>query len=144
MARNLKFYFDDQGSPCARGPQSERLLMTFLETDVQGDDHICHDLMEDILAIESDAEETREFTGNAHTVAMKHDQISIECHAMEDDSESGDSVNSGGKASQEEKAGQQTYTTSLRHFREIIEDWEAFILDDRDGHDDDNEPDFPT
>jgi len=128
MAKNLKFYFDDQGSPCARGPQSEQLLMTFLETDVQGDDHICHDLMEDILAIESDAEETREFTGNAHTVAMKHDEITIECHAIDDDSNSSVSVD---PTQKDKNDNPLTYTTSLRHFREIVEDWEAFILDDR-------------
>ena len=136
MARNLKFYFDDQGSPCARGPQSEQLLMTFLETDVQGDDHICHDLMEDILAIESDSDETREFTGNAHTVVMKHEEISIECHAIDDDSDSAKPEKSDKK---QENAVPKTYTTSLRHFREIVEDWEAFILDDRD-----SEPDFPA
>jgi len=128
MAKNLKFYFDDQGSPCARGPQSEQLLMAFLETDVQGDDHICHDLMEDILAIESDAKETREFIGNAHTVAMKHEEISIECHAMDHDTESDDATNPTQKDNNDNPL---TYTTSLRHFREIVEDWEAFILDDR-------------
>jgi len=139
MARNLKFYFDEQGSPCARGPQSEQMLMTFLETDVQGDDHICHDLMEDILAIESDAKETREFTGNAHTVTMKHDEISIECHAMDDDSDSDDSETSGKTEKTDKKTAPQNYTTSLRHFREIVEDWEAFILDDRG-----SEPDYPS
>ncbi len=113
MARNVKFYFDDSGIPCARGPQTEKLLMAFLETDIQGDDHICHDLMEDIRAIEDGAAEGREFTGNAHSLDITNDTVTITCHARE----------------QEQDDTPETYTTSLRHFREIIEDWEAFILD---------------
>lgn len=112
MARNVKFYFDDSGTPCARGPQTEKLLLSFLETDIQGDDHICHDLMEDIRAIEDGAADEREFIGNAHTVNISSETVSIACHAVE------------------QEDGQETYTTALRHFREIIEDWEAFILDE--------------
>ena len=112
MARNVKFYFDDSGSPCARGPQTEKLLMAFLETDIQGDDHICHDLMEDIRAIEDGAADDREFTGNAHSVDITRETVKIICHAQD-----------------QEDNTTETYTTSLRHFREIVEDWEAFILD---------------
>jgi len=110
MAKNLKFYFDNQGLPCARGPQSERVLMTFLETDVQGDDHVCHDLMEDITAIEEAAADSREFVGNAHNVIIEHEGIKIT--SLNDDSD-------------------EVYSTGLKHFREILEDWEAFILDDQ-------------
>ena len=109
MAKNLKFYFDNAGVPCARGPQSERVLMTFLETDVQGDDHICHDLMEDITAIEAKAAESREFIGNAHVVTISQTGIHIETQQAEP---------------------AETYNTGLKHFREILEDWEAFILDE--------------
>jgi len=118
MARNLKFFFDESGSPCARGPQSEKLLMNFLETDIQGDDHICHDLMEDLDAVNSGAAAQREFTGNAHTVVMLPDGITIESNVMDDDAAGDDAVTQ--------------YKTSLRHFREIVEDWEAFILDEAD------------
>jgi len=48
MARNLNLFFDADGYPRARGPASEKLLMAFLEEDVQGSDHICHDLMDDM------------------------------------------------------------------------------------------------
>ncbi len=109
MAKNLKFYFDNQGSPCARGPQTERVLMAFLENDVQGDDHICHDLMEDITAIEEAAADSREFIGNTHTVTIKNDGITIVT---------------------QNAAPEEVYATGLKHFREILEDWEAFILDD--------------
>ena len=125
MAKNLKFYFDDNGVPCARGPQTEKLLMSFLETDVQGDDHVCHDLMEDLHAIESEAATDREFTGNAHTVTMKPGNVTIECHAIE---------NADGE--------EQIYTTTLRHFREVVEDWEAFILAESDDLSD--EEDIPV
>lgn len=110
MAKNLKFYFDKQGVPCARGPQSEKVLMTFLETDVQGDDHICHDLMEDITAIEEAAAESREFVGNAHVVVIAQDGIKI---------------------TPQDADSEEIYSTGLKHFREILEDWEAFILDDQ-------------
>lgn len=110
MAKNLNFYFDKSGSPCARGPQSEQLLMAFLETDVQGDDHICHDLMEDITAIESASVDSREFLGNAHSVVISADGIKIETLAKEN---------------------REQYSTGLKHFREVLEDWEAFILDEQ-------------
>lgn len=116
MARNLKFYFDGAGVPCARGPLTEKVLMTFLETDVQGDDHICHDLMEDITAIEANAADSREFIGNAHSVTISQEGIVIEAQNPKDESEE----------------SKESYTTGLKHFREILEDWEAFILDEAD------------
>ena len=109
MAKNLNFFFDSDGVPRARGPLSEQVLMNFLETDVQGDDHICHDLMEDITAIEAGTAETREFTGNAHTVTIGREGIIIVTEQLN---------------------SQEPYTTGLKHFREILEDWEAFILDE--------------
>jgi hypothetical protein len=110
MARNHKFFFDTDGTPRARGPASERILMSFLEVDVQGSDHICHDLMDDITAIEDKSDDAREFVGNAHSVSMTSKGIVI------------DSL---------EVAPLEHYSTELKHFREILEDWEAFILDDQ-------------
>ena len=89
--------------------------MTFLEVDVQGSEYICHDLMEDITAIEDQSAELREFAGNAHTVEIKADGITIE--SLEADP-------------------LETYTTGLKHFREILEDWEAFIVGGEDDMDD--------
>ena len=122
MAKNRKFYFDEDGVPCARGPHTEKLLMSFLETDVQGDDSICHDLMEDIRAIESDAAQEREFIGNAHSVTITKDCAHIVCHAIEDSSEE--------RKDDDSAADEASFTTTLRHFREVVEDWEAFILDE--------------
>ncbi len=111
MAKNLNFFFDRDGTPRARGPHSETILMTFLEVDVQGSEYICHDLMEDITAIEDQSADQREFAGNAHKVEITADGITIE--SLEADP-------------------LETYTTGLKHFREILEDWEAFILGDED------------
>lgn len=110
MAKNLKFYFDEKGQPCARGPQSEHVLLGFLENDVRGDDHICHDLMEDITAIEESAEESREFNGKTCKVTIEASGITIETLKTEP---------------------AEVYQTGLKHFSEILEDWEAFILDDQ-------------
>jgi|GEM_PF-243502 len=78
MAKNLKFFFDRDGTPRARGPHSETILMTFLEVDVQGSEYVCHDLMEDITAIEDQSAELREFSGNAHSVEITANGITIE------------------------------------------------------------------
>ena len=109
MARNLKFFINEQGDACARGPQSEKLLMAFLEQDVKSDDHICHDLMEDITAIEAEAADSRDFVGTTHSVNISAEGIVIT--TLDTDSS-------------------ETYATGLKHFREILEDWEAFILDE--------------
>lgn len=106
MARNHKFFFDKDGSPKARGPAAEKALMTFLEVDVQGSDHVCRDLMDDLTAIEDESDDSREFIGNAHSVTIAPTGVTIE------------------------SANADPYHVPLKHFREILEDWEAFILDD--------------
>ena len=122
MAKNLNFYFDNEGVPRARGKQSEKLLMSFLETDVQGSDYICHDLMNDLTAIEDESAESREFIGNAHSVSITANGVTIVNNI--DDVAPDDSANDDGNSGE--------YNTSLKHFREILEDWEAFILDEQD------------
>ena len=112
MARNHKFYFDRDGTPKARGPAAERVFMSFLETDVQGSDHVCRDLMDDLEAVEDGTDDAREFTGNAHAATLTKDGVTIV--ALPADTG-------------------ESYTTGLKHFREVLEDWEAFILDDLPG-----------
>ncbi len=119
MARNHNFYFDKDGSPRARGPASEKVLMTFLEVDVQGSDHICHDLMEDLTAIEDESDDSREFIGNAHSVTITPDGVVI------------DRLHDGNLEGDDGSAADHPYNVALKHFREILEDWEAFILDDQ-------------
>ncbi len=150
MAKNLKLFFDRDGSPKARGPSSEKLLMAFLESDVQGSDHICHDLMDDITAIEDESADSREFIGNAHSVVITAEGVTIECNIDDvapeegktDDKKSEDTAPDGGSG---DSAGENKtaalnneliYTTGLKHFREVLEDWEAFILNDQDDLDD--------
>ena len=121
MARNHKFYFESDGTPKARGPANERVLMAFLEMDVQGSDHVCHDLMDDITAIEDGSDDLREFNGNFHSVSISGDGITIDRLAgAAGDTSAGD-----------DDAADKHYRTALKHFREILEDWEAFILDDQ-------------
>lgn len=131
MAKNLNFYFDNDGVPRARGKHSERLLMAFLETDVQGSDYICHDLMNDITAIEDQSADSREFFGNAHSVVITPEEVVITLNIADTEAPTqaaeptvGDQI--------AESATESEYRTSLKHFREILEDWEAFILDEAD------------
>lgn len=145
MAKNLKLFFDTDGSPRARGPSSEKLLMAFLEADVQGSDHICHDLMDDLTAIEDKSAESREFIGNAHSVVISAEGVTIECTIDDiDESDTDESKNAEAKtdssestaakeastAVQDAMPSPKQYQTGLKHFREVLEDWEAFILDD--------------
>lgn len=116
MARNYKFFFDKDGSPKARGPAAEKTLMTFLELDVQGSDHICRDLMDDLTAIEEGSDDSREFMGNAYQILISRDGVLL--RAVETLSTDTPDASDG-------------YRVALKHFREILEDWEAFILDDQ-------------
>ena len=118
MARNHKFFFDKDGSPKARGPAAEKMLMTFLETDVQGSDHICRDLMDDLTAIEDESDESREFIGNAHQVFISSAGVTLTQIASDD----------AGTATPSEPLA---YKLAFKHFREVLEDWEAFIMDDQ-------------
>jgi hypothetical protein len=106
MAKNLKFYRDDQHKACARGPLSEKGLCNFLETDIQDDESILQALLDDLWAVDNNHVTSREFFGNAHTVTMTSQSITINCEADETS---------------------QTYTTKLKHFHEVLLDWEAFI-----------------
>lgn len=125
--------------------------MAFLEADVQGSDHICHDLMDDITAIEDESAESREFIGNAHSVVMSADGVTIECviddvaenpegdnsdqnqsdNAQAPSSNDPESVASRMAAASKAVPNPRQYQTGLKHFREVLEDWEAFILDDQ-------------
>lgn len=129
MSRNHKFFFDQDGSPKARGPVAEKIFMNFLETDVQGSDYICRDLMDDLTAIEDESDDSREFIGNAHHVTITPEGVLIKPN--QPDSEAG--VESADQINEDtlKTSADQGYLVALKHFREILEDWEAFILDDQ-------------
>ena len=116
MARNHKFFFDKDGNPKARGPVAEKMLMNFLETDVQGSDHICRDLMDDLTAIEDESDDSREFIGNAHQVLISPDGVTMTQIATAD---------------ADPESEPMAYKMAFKHFREVLEDWEAFIMDDQ-------------
>ena len=131
MARNHKFFFDHDGSPKARGPAAENVFMNFLEVDVQGSDHICRDLMDDLTAIEDESDDSREFIGNAHHVTITADGVLITPNLPSCPLHSIDPEVAQTTVQSDEQTGEQGYLVALKHFREILEDWEAFILDDQ-------------
>lgn len=145
MARNHKFYFDKERVPRARGPVAEAILMSFLEADVQGSDHICHDLMDDMVAIEDGSDDEREFIGNAHSVTINAAGVVIErlesastpevntvsaTDPLEFEASVAVASETAIPADAHGRASTTRYHTALKHFREVLEDWEAFILDD--------------
>ena len=131
MARNHKFFFDTDGSPKARGPAAEKVFMTFLELDVQGSDYICRDLMDDLTAVENGCDESREFIGNAHHLAITAEGILITPNLPSSSSPVNTPAAAHTPTQPEEPTKEQGYLVPLKHFREILEDWEAFILDDQ-------------
>lgn len=124
MARNHKFFFDKNGSPKARGPASENFLMMFLEIDVQGSDHVCRDLMDDLTAVEDESDTSREFIGNAHTVTIEPGGAAITANLPDESPPEQTDPSTPALAN-------SAYVVPLKHFREVLEDWEAFILNDQ-------------
>lgn len=99
--------------------------MTFLETDVQGSDHICRDLMDDLTAIEDGSDDSREFVGNAHQVVI--DTAGVTMSPLKNAKE----ADSTAEAPDAGETAAASYHIALKHFREVLEDWEAFIMDDQ-------------
>jgi len=119
--------------------------MNFLEQDVQGSDHICRDLMDDLTAIEDESDDSREFIGNAHCITITSDGVSIAPNlpdgSQETDSDTSTASAESGTAENASSSNKDDkYDVPLKHFREVLEDWEAFILDDQieDGLSDDD------
>eukprot|EP00045_Choanoeca_perplexa_P001475 m.19860 g.19860 ORF g.19860 m.19860 type:complete len:108 (-) comp10965_c0_seq1:138-461(-) len=102
---DYNFAFDDNGSPRAFGPDADKPLFSFLEGDVQGSDKVCQTLLELLTMVENTAQE-REFNGNAHTVTMKHNHISIVNNYVET----------------------PPFITSLENFRAVLMAWRTFLL----------------
>jgi len=98
--------------------------MNFLESDVQGSEYVCHDLMNDITAVEEGAVESRAFIGNAHSVDITAEGVVITSNIDDIASEDSDANADTGIESE--------YRTTLKHFSEVLADWEAFILDEQD------------
>lgn len=67
--------------------------------------------MDDLTAIEDESDDSREFIGNAHNIVITPKGVTLTCTDPAESSE--------------------PYQIPLKHFREILEDWEAFILDDQ-------------
>jgi len=110
--------------------------MNFLEQDVQGSDHVCRDLMDDLTAIEDESDDSREFIGNAHCITITPAGVLIAPNLPDgsQDSETAASSTAADPTTStdaSQSAGGEKYEVPLKHFREVLEDWEAFILDDQ-------------
>ncbi len=91
---------------CAKGPVEEHLLTVFLETDIQEDMLILQTLLDDIWAVKNNHDDMREFAGNAHTVIITSDEVTLESTLNE---------------------SEPKYTTNINHFHEVLLNWEAFV-----------------
>lgn len=78
MADDLEFYLDEEGNPCARG-EDERLA-TFIQTDLQGSEHIVTEL----ISLLEQEDERSEFNGNAHTLSISSKTVTIEANFDDD------------------------------------------------------------
>lgn len=113
--------------------------MIFLELDVQGSDHICRDLMDDLTAVEDESADSREFIGNAHYINITPKGVTISENLPSLDAETIVTSASDSTPTQSSEAIQDeppvldnpTFEVGLKRFREVLEDWEAFILDDQ-------------
>ena len=89
--------------------------------------------MNDITAVEEGSVESREFIGNAHSVNITADGIVIASNI--DGEGEGEEGNTKGDA-HADTGIESEYRTTLKHFSEVLADWEAFILDEEDPIDD--------
>lgn len=110
--------------------------MTFLELDVQGSDHICRDLMDDLTAIEDESADSREFIGNAHRIELTPECVVImpnqpSKEATLNDEGVLDSADTTPVDRESLVLDNLAYEVGLKRFREVLEDWEAFILNDQ-------------
>ena len=83
---------------------------------MQGSDYVCRDLMDDLTAIEDGSDDSREFIGNAHTVLITPEGVVITTNPPDSGAEG---------------FVTEPFNVALKHFREVLEDWEAFIMDDQ-------------
>lgn len=85
---SLKMYRDADDSARAESPTEEpslSILAQFLESDIQDDPELCHDLIDTINEQEIDSEEQLEILGNSFSMLLVGDVIVFECVADEED-----------------------------------------------------------
>lgn len=112
--------------------------MTFLELDVQGSDHVCRNLMDDLTAIEDESAQMREFIGNAHCVQFTPEHVLITANQSSQDATTAaantlESTTASGTVIERhtQPPDELPFQIGLKRFREVLEDWEAFILYDQ-------------
>jgi hypothetical protein len=70
--KDLEFYTDDSGNPCARG--NDERLAVFLQSDLQGSIQVTRDLIEKV----ANGQVRSEFHGNGHSVIISPQLATIE------------------------------------------------------------------
>ncbi len=102
----LKVIRADDGTLKAQTEPGMTLLGNFLEEDVQESASYCHELLAVLEKVALGEEGSWERTGNAHTVTVNRDGVSIEGEFDEDE---------------------RTLTLSPEDFRKALEHWLSFI-----------------
>lgn len=82
----MRFFIDDDGNPRAVAAPPKQALGWFLEDDVQGAPNSCRLILEEIERVERGEIDMWEGTGNAHTVTVRPDGVTI-VNEFADDSE---------------------------------------------------------
>ena len=107
---SLRMYRDADGAARAESANDEPLLSIlaqFLESDIQDDPELCHDLIDTIKEQPIDSEEQLEILGNSFSMLLVGDVIVFECVADEED--------------------EDTYSLSREVVLEELEAWKVFL-----------------
>jgi hypothetical protein len=70
MTMSYRFYRDDHGDLRAETGRGLRLLGRFLETDIQGSNEMCDEVLSAFADIASGRRKRWQMTGNAHTLLL--------------------------------------------------------------------------
>ncbi len=89
--------------------------------------------MDDLTAIEDGSDDIREFIGNAHSVTITQGGASIVSNLASNNADEAaqEADTTATNPAQAAADISMPYQVELKHFREVLEDWEAFILDDQ-------------
>ena len=105
----LKVTRAHDGTLIAQTEPAMALLGNFLEEDVQESESHCRELLAALEKVSSGEENSRELTGNAHTVIMNREGVRIEGEFDEEES---------------------TLHLSWDDFIKVLEQWLSFMGDD--------------
>ncbi|HFD88149.1 MAG TPA: hypothetical protein ENJ35_10810 [Gammaproteobacteria bacterium] len=103
----LKLYRDSDDAPRAKG-EDTTVLARFLESDIQDDVETCDELIHVLKDYSPEQRKRYDFVGNSFALSFADNEVTLECHALED-----------------ANATRLSQETLL----EALEEWKAFIQD---------------